>query len=457
MLKYIKESYFSRSSIELFTVYFGIFCAAFVFTVVFPFANDMVMTFGVVQDRNETGYWVGLIATSLMIGRVISSPIWGCIMDSWGRRPVTLFALISMSILSTTFGLSTNLVFSLIIRLILGLLSPLLVSSKTIIAELCKGEQVSSSMAWIVIAWNVGSISGSFFGGILANPVKKGWIDMEFFRVFPFFLSNFMPAVLCVFALVLSYFYLRETLVKVERGGAKKYNRSILDMICDRKVFPIVIVYGIVSYNFTAFQELITLFSWAKKSAGGLELSVESIGYLLGGTNFTILFVQKPFYMYIVHNYGNYNIAAFGLISMAINISLMPYVSIIQNSYIAYGVLFFLCIIFYMLDFMISTSVLVMINNSVPHHELGRINGTTMSLNSLVRALAPTSIGLLFALTINSGLPLHFNVTTSFFYLSSLALVADFFAFKICKSIENGCEDISKEIALVDITEDKET
>lgn len=456
MLKHIKSNYLSRSSIELFTVYFGIFCAAFVFTVVFPFANDMVMTFGIVQDRNETGYWVGLIATSLMIGRVISSPIWGCIMDSWGRRPVTLFALISMSILSTIFGLSTNLIFSLIVRLILGLLSPLLVSSKTIIAELCKGEQVSSSMAWIVIAWNVGSISGSFFGGILANPVKKGWFDVEFFKLFPFFLSNFLPAMLCVFALVLSYFYLRETLVKVEREGVKKNNRSSLAMICDRKVLPVVVVYGIISYNFTAFQELITLFSWAKRSTGGLEMSVESIGYLLGGTNFAILFVQKPFYMYVVHNYGNYNIAAYGLIAQAINIVLMPYASIIQNSYIAYGVLFFLCIIFYMLDFMISTSVLVMINNSVPHYELGRINGTTMSLNSLVRAFAPASIGLLFALTISSGLPLHFNATTSFFYLSTLILVADFFAFKICRSVENHYEEASKEIALIDIAEDKE-
>ena len=40
----------------LFTIYAGIYVTAFVFTLVFPFASEMVMVFEVTNDKNKTGY-----------------------------------------------------------------------------------------------------------------------------------------------------------------------------------------------------------------------------------------------------------------------------------------------------------------------------------------------------------------------------------------------------------------
>ncbi|OMJ86353.1 hypothetical protein SteCoe_12140 [Stentor coeruleus] len=391
------SQYCSRSNIELFAVYLSIFCVSFVSTSIIPLANDMVMSFGITDDRNKTGTWAGLILTSLMLGRVISSPIWGYIMDSWGRRPVTLLALACTAFFSICFGMTTNIISCLFIRFLLGATSPLMVTGKTLVSELCKGEKVSSAMALLLQFWNVGYILASFTGGILANPVKKGWFESDFFETFPFFLPFFISGLICIFSFVLSYYYLRETLVKVQENTfIDRPQRSIFKIITDRKVFPIIVVYVIMYFNAAASIEAITLLLWARKDTGGFEMSVQEIGYMIGCSNLFILLFQRQFYMYFVHRYGNYIVCIYGLTFLAIVNAIIPFVSVIENTYVTFCLLFILCITFNMLEFMISSSILVMQNNSVPPHELGRLNGTTSSLASFARSFAPALTGLYF-------------------------------------------------------------
>ncbi|OMJ86352.1 hypothetical protein SteCoe_12139 [Stentor coeruleus] len=102
---------------------------------------------------------------------------------------------------------------------------------------------------------------------------------------------------------------------------------------------------------------------------------------------------------------------------------------------------------------MISSSILVMQNNSVPPHELGRLNGTTSSLASFARSFAPALTGFVFSSTISSPLPLHLNCAFTFLCIAGMILFAAFFAVKVCKTNEKSYTEIEKEIALVDINE----
>lgn len=456
MLRYAISQYCSRSNIELIAVYLSIFCVSFVSTSIIPLANDMVMSFGITDDRNKTGTWAGLIITSLMIGRVISSPIWGHIMDSWGRRPVALLALACTATFSILFGMTTNIVSCLIIRFLLGATSPLMVTGKTLVSELCKGEKVSSAMAVLLQSWNIGYILATLTGGILANPVKKGWVDSGFFETFPFFLPFFISGLICIFTFALSYIYLRETLVKTDTNSLiDQSQRSIFMIITDRKVFPIIVVYVVMYFNGAASTEAITLLLWARKDSGGFEMSVQGIGYIIGGSNLAILLFQRQFYMYFVHRYGNYNVCIYGLFSLAIANAIIPFVSVIEDTFTTIFLLFLLCAAFNMLEFMISAAILVLQNNSVPPHELGRLNGTTSSLASFARSFAPALTGFLFSSTISSRLPLHLNCALTFLCIAGLILFADFVALKVCKTNEKSYveKEKEKEIALVDINE----
>lgn len=434
--------------IELFIVYQGMYCSAFVFTVIFPYASQLVMEFGMATDRNTTGYWVGLIASSLMLGRVLSSTAWGYILDCWGRKPVTQLAVFSMTILCIAFGIAQSMATAMIVRFLLGLFTPIGISSRIIITELLQGQDISSAMAWFVISWNIGSISGSLFGGILANP-PEGFFTQGIFEKYPFLLPNLLPSAICIITLVLGQVYLRETLVKVDQ---EKYaGRSLWKIAIGPKVFPILFLYLIQSFIGTSFQELITLFAWAKKSSGGLELETKYIGLLLGGSNFALLMFQRRAYVYLVNTIGNPAITKYSLFFLSIFTSLIPLTGLLTNDYIKFSLLPILCIIWYFSEFILCTSLVVQLNTSVHPSELGRITGFSMTLNCIARMIAPTSTGFLFARTINSSLPQPFNTSCSYYLLSCMTLLGLAASKKLEKTSEKSPNP--SEIALVEIEE----
>jgi MFS family permease len=122
--------------IEIYVVYMGVYVAAMTFTIVFPFANEMVMSFGATSDKDKTGLYVGLMTSSLMFGRALFCPLWGYIVDSWGRKKVTQLSLISIAVLSLVFGSTRNFLFATFVRFLIGVLSPLNISSRTMIGAL---------------------------------------------------------------------------------------------------------------------------------------------------------------------------------------------------------------------------------------------------------------------------------------------------------------------------------
>ena len=442
--------------IELLVAYLGMYAAALVFTVIFPFASDMVMKFGGASDRDSTGFWVGMIATSLMIGRVVSSPIWGYIIDIWGRKSVTQFALFCMIILQVSFGLCNSILSAMIIRLLIGLTAPLMISSKTLVSELWK-DNIPEAMVWITITWNIGSISGSVFGGVLSDPNSSGLTNSSFFEDYPYFLCSLIPGMICLIAFILGFIYLRETLVKSGPNLLLRKSRSIKQITFDPKVFPILMTYLINSYNSTAFQELITLFAWAKRKSGGLEYSPAQIGYLLGISSIGLLFVQRNLYLWLKNKLG---VLKLGILSWALIpfvTLIIPLVSFIGNDAVLFISIIFLCFIWLFLEFCICTCAMVALNNSVPYWELGRITGISMSLNCFSRAFAPAFMGSLFAATIkNSALPHPLNYSMGFYSLAAVQCCGYWFFIKVNKSSELPYNEELPDVPLVDFQDDKE-
>eukprot|EP00904_Undaria_pinnatifida_P008634 jgi/Undpi1/4900/HiC_scaffold_19.g08252.m1 len=75
---------------------------------VYAYAGYMVEHLGVVDDKDEAGYYAGLMSSSFMIGRLLSSHLWGIAGDRLGQRFVLVFGIVSTTILSVVFGCSTT-------------------------------------------------------------------------------------------------------------------------------------------------------------------------------------------------------------------------------------------------------------------------------------------------------------------------------------------------------------
>ena len=205
-----------------------------------------------------------------------------------------------------------------------------------------------------------------------------------------------------------------------------------------------------MSFNYTSFQEIITLLAWSK--SGGLELSTNGLGYLLGGSNLFLLFFQKWVYLFLAKKYGNYLLSIYCLIVLPIITTVLPATSLISSIYLKYSALFLLCIAWYLIEFLVFTAILVLLNNSVPRSELGKLNGFAMSLNCIARMLAPASMGATFALFIKSWLPQPLNYSFSFYILAGIELVALFFTYKINKENEESYKDNQdKKLSLIEL------
>jgi MFS family permease len=96
----------------------------------------MVLDFGLVKDRSETGTYAWMILSSFFLSRAFSSIIYGFVIDKYGRKPALMVCMISMALFSLMLGFSKSIMMAAIARFLLGLFSATPVVAKTIIGEI---------------------------------------------------------------------------------------------------------------------------------------------------------------------------------------------------------------------------------------------------------------------------------------------------------------------------------
>ncbi|CAN6992649.1 unnamed protein product [Brassica oleracea var. botrytis] len=83
---------------------------------------------------------LGSCSCSFMVGRTLTSVIWGIVADRYGRKPVILIGIASVVIFNTLFGLSVNFWMAIITRFCLGSFNGLLVPIKASAMETIRDE-----------------------------------------------------------------------------------------------------------------------------------------------------------------------------------------------------------------------------------------------------------------------------------------------------------------------------
>ncbi|CAH3019912.1 unnamed protein product [Porites evermanni] len=201
---------------RLFSILFlSMLCLSLSITILFPFLPAMVKSFGISDE--EAGYYAGLVASSMFIGRVATCYFWGWLADKIGRRPVLLLSLALLTASMVAFGLSTSLYMAIFTRFFAGISNGLIGTVKAIASEVCDNTNQAIGISVVITAWNMGLIVGPAVGGYLAEPAEKYpnvFPKGSFFDQFAFFLPCLFNCVFLLITFSLGYFYLQETLVK---------------------------------------------------------------------------------------------------------------------------------------------------------------------------------------------------------------------------------------------------
>ncbi|XP_020240906.1 probable peptide/nitrate transporter At3g43790 [Asparagus officinalis] len=248
----------------------------------------------------DIGFYAGFVGSSYMLGRALTSLVWGMVADRWGRKPVILNGLISSVIFNTLFGLSVNFWMAIVTRFFLGAMSDLL---GTIKYSLCFYiDEIGALLIQVSTVWGSGLIIGPALGGFLARI-------MQFSYFLPYFIiSLFVAGVLSV------CFWLPETLHyhpesktagraieplqacltgsdtgEKDVGNEKGIQPNKENILSNWPLKLPTIVCCVFSLRDTAYNEIFSLWAESDRKLGGLSFSYMDVGEVLAVSGFSLV------------------------------------------------------------------------------------------------------------------------------------------------------------------------
>lgn len=288
---------------HLFFIYLTIFVNILGFGMIFPLLPFYA------QHFNASETTIGFLAASFAIAQFFLSPIWGRLSDRFGRKPIIGVALLGLSVSFLIFGLSDNLTWLFISRVLQGTFSAAaLPVAQAYISDVTSKDERIRGMGNLGASLAAGFIFGPGIGGILSG------IHLSF----PFFVASVLAALNFVSVLI----FLPESLnKKVEKLTIKEGFFNIKHMYRGLKgelgSFFILVFFW--SFAMTNNEVAIPLFGSER-----LNLSVATIGYFFSVQGLLAVFMQSIFIYKITHFFGEHKTAVLGLFVMAIGLFLVP-------------------------------------------------------------------------------------------------------------------------------------
>ncbi|KAK8552727.1 hypothetical protein V6N12_041304 [Hibiscus sabdariffa] len=414
----LKESQQGIPLRELLSIWIVVLCTALPISSLFPFLYFMTRDFHIAEREEDIGSYAGYVGSAFMLGRALTSVLWGIFADRYGRKPVIIMGTISVVIFNTLFGLSVNFWMAVITRFLLGSMNGLLGPIKAYAVEIFRTEYQALALSSVSTSWGIGLIIGPALGGYLAQPAEKYpnvFSKDSLFGRFPYFLPCLIISLFAL-AVTIASFWLPETLHRHKDTSDDSYDaleaathdsntkeitekdegRESASLLRNWPLMSSIIVYCVFSLHDMAYSEIFSLWAVSPRRLGGLNYSTEDVGQVLAITGFSLLVFQFSFYPYVERMLGPVMVSR---ISSLLSIPLLQSYSYMPLlSGFALGLAINCASIFKSLfSVSIITGLFILQNQAVEQHQRGAANGLAMTAMSLFKAIGPAGGGALFS------------------------------------------------------------
>ncbi|XP_058756077.1 protein ZINC INDUCED FACILITATOR 1-like isoform X2 [Vicia villosa] len=180
---------------NLFNIWIVVLCSTLPIASLFPYLYFMVKDFHIAETEEDISSYAGYVGSAYMLGRALTSILWGMVADRYGRKPAVIAGIISVVIFNTLFGLCKSFWMAVLMRFALGGLNGLLGPMKAYSSEIFREEYQALGLSTVAAAWGVGLVFGPALGGYLAQPVQKYpniFLKGSFWDKFPYSLPSFI-------------------------------------------------------------------------------------------------------------------------------------------------------------------------------------------------------------------------------------------------------------------------
>ncbi|QHO04831.1 hypothetical protein HN873_072805 [Arachis hypogaea] len=395
---------------NLLYIWLAVLCGTLPVCSLFPFVYFMVKDFHIAEREEDISSYAGYVGSSFMLGRALTSILWGMVSDRYGRKPVIIFGVITVVIFNTLFGLSTNLWMAISMRFLLGSLNGLLGPIKAYATEICREEHQAIGLSTVVAAWGVGLVVGPALGGYLAQPVEKYpniFPKNSFWDRFPYFLPCFIISVFA-FVVAIACIWLPETLhnhkdnnKSIDKAEALEAGSNNDDEAEEEKsifqnwpLMSSVIVYCVFSLHDIAYQEVFSLWAVSPRRLGGLNFTTDNVGTVLAISGIAIIIYQLTLYPMVQKTCGPVTLARLTAVLSIPLLQSYPFMRMLSG-FTLYAAISSASILKSLATETIATGLFILQNRAVEQHQRGAANGIAMTAMSAFKTIGPAAGGAL--------------------------------------------------------------
>jgi len=117
----------------------------------FPYLYFMIRDLHIAKRVEDIGFYAGFVGAAYMLGRTLTSIIWGILADRIGRKPVIVITIFSMLVFNTLFGLSMHYWMAIATRFFLGFLHGSLGIIRAYAVEVCRPEHHAIGLSLVLL------------------------------------------------------------------------------------------------------------------------------------------------------------------------------------------------------------------------------------------------------------------------------------------------------------------
>jgi DHA1 family tetracycline resistance protein-like MFS transporter len=311
---------------------------------------------------------IGLLLGCYSFMQFLASPVLGYISDRIGRKPVLLVSLIGSAIGYAVMASAASLTMLFIARIIAGICGASVGTAAAYIADITPPENRSRRMGLIGAAFGVGFVLGPAIGGILSQFWTKG----------PFWFGAGLAFLNAIAVLLI----LPEPEKHVKRSEAAiPTGTDVVDQTGRGGIPILVVTYFVAIAGFAIVTMIYPQVLDRRFSLTPAEISLVFVFLGLVGA-----FIQGGAIGRMARRFGDYKLAAVGLLLMAISMIIMPF---------ARNMPLFLLFTFGLAvgNSLAQPTLMAMASRLAASTAQGRVIGTVQSAGSLGRVVGPSAGG----------------------------------------------------------------
>ncbi|QSR21487.1 TCR/Tet family MFS transporter [Hyphomonas sp. KY3] len=354
------------------------------FGLIIPVVPTLVQELGNISAERATLY-IGGLGTTYAFMNFLFGPMLGALSDRFGRRPVLLASIATLSIDFLIMGFANSIWLLFLGRALSGISGATYSTANAYIADVTEPENRGKAFGMVGAAFGFGFIFGPVMGGILG----------EFDPRAPFFAA----AALALLNFCYGFFVLPESLEEEHRRPFVPSRSNPFGAVKHFSKLPHV-SWFLVSAGVFFLAHTVYPSTWPIHGEIRYDWSPKEIGLSLGLVGLGAAVVQAGLIGIALKRFGAVRTTLYGIIINAL--------ALFAYAFAGLGWVVFLIIPLGALGGVASPTLNSLMSTVTPKNAQGELQGASASLNSFAMIFGPMIMaGALFYFT-EPGTPLHF-------------------------------------------------